>query len=112
MSDLFTYKNYSGTVEYSVEDECLYGRVVGLKSLISYEGYSVREVRQDFERAIDEYLQDCKQRKVEPEQPFKGSFNVRISPELHRKIALYAIQHEQSLNSVVEEAIDYMIKQR
>ncbi len=110
MSNLLAYKNYNGTVEYSDEDECLYGKVVGLKSLISYEGHSIKELRQDFERAVEEYLTDCKQRKIQPEQPFKGSFNVRISPKLHREIALYALHHDQSLNSVVEEALDYMIQ--
>ncbi len=75
MSNLLAYKNYNGTVEYSDEDECLYGKVVGLKSLISYEGHSIKELRQDFERAVEEYLTDCKQRKIQPEQPFKGSFN-------------------------------------
>ncbi len=87
------------------------GKVVGLKSLISYEGNSVQELKQDFENAIDVYLEECKQRNVEPEQPYKGSFNVRINPDLHRRLALYAMQHNQSLNSAVEEAIEYMVKQ-
>ncbi len=113
MSSLLMYKNYNGTVEYSADDECLFGKVIGLKSLISYEGNSVHELKQDFEEAIDRYFEDCAQRNIAPEQPFKGSFNVRISPELHRGIALYAIQHGQSLNSVVEEAIStFEYKQR
>ena len=109
MSSLLSYKNYNGTVEYSQEDECLYGKVIGIKSLISYEGSSVQELKHSFETAIDEYLADCKERGVVPEVPYKGSFNVRISPELHRMIALYAIQNGKSLNSVVEEAIGKMI---
>ena len=53
----------------------------------------------DFQNVIDEYLDDCKKRKVEPEQPYKGTFNVRISPELHRNIAVYAIEHGKTLNT-------------
>lgn len=109
MSSLLSYKNYNGSVEYSEEDECLFGKVIGLKSLISYEGNSVQELKQEFENAIDEYLVDCKERGVEPEQPYKGSFNVRISPELHRSIAIYAMQHGKTLNSAVEEAIGKMV---
>lgn len=109
MSSLLSYKNYNGSVEYSEEDECLFGKVIGLKSLISYEGNSVQELKQEFENAIDEYLADCKERGVEPEQPYKGSFNVRISPELHRSIAIYAMQHGKTLNSAVEEAIGKMV---
>jgi len=59
---------------------------------------------------IDEYLADCKERNIEPEQPYKGTFNVRISPELHRNIAVYAIEHGKSLNAAVEEAIGNMVR--
>ena len=109
MSNLLSYKNYNGTVEYSREDECLFGKVIGIKSLLSYEGQSVQELEQDFKTVIDEYLEDCKERNIEPEQPYKGTFNVRISPELHRTIAVYAIEHGKSLNAAVEEAIGKML---
>lgn len=109
MSNLLAYKNYNGTVEYSKEDSCLYGKVIGIKSLLSYEGDSVKELEQDFKSVIDAYLEDCKNRNVEPEQPYKGTFNVRINPELHRNIAIYAIEHGKSLNAVVEEAIGNMV---
>lgn len=105
MSSLLSYKNYNGTVEYSSEDNCLFGKVIGLKSLLSYEGNSVQELEQDFHAVIDEYLEDCKERNVQPEQPYKGSFNVRISPELHRNIAAYALEYGKTLNAAVEEAI-------
>lgn len=105
MSNLLSYKNYNGTVEYSKEDKCLFGKVVGLKSLLSYEGNSVQELEEDFQNVIDEYLNDCDERNVEPEQPYKGSFNVRINPELHRVVAIYAMEHGKSLNAAVEEAL-------
>ena len=75
MSNLLSYKNYNGTVEYSREDECLLAKVIGIKSLLSYEGQSVQELEQDFKTVIDEYLEDCKERNIEPEQPYKGTFN-------------------------------------
>lgn len=109
MSNLLSYKNYNGTVEYSKEENCLFGKVIGIKSLLSYEGNSVKELEQDFQNTIDEYLMDCKERDVEPELPYKGTFNVRISPELHRNIAVYAIEHGKSLNAAVEEAIGNMV---
>lgn len=109
MSNLLSYKNYNGTVEYSKEDECLFGKVVGIKSLLSYEGNSVQELEKDFKNVIDEYIKDCEERGVQPEQPYKGTFNVRISPELHRSIAVYAIEHGKSLNAAVEEAIEKVV---
>lgn len=109
MSNLLSYKNYNGSVEYSEEDECLFGKVIGIKSLISYEGNSIQELKQDFQNAIDEYLLDCEERNVQPEKAYRGSFNVRINPDLHRSIALYAIKHGKSLNSAVEEAIKSLV---
>lgn len=110
MSDLLSYKNYNGTVEYSREDDCLFGKVIGLRSLLSYEGNSVRELEEGFRQVIDEYLDDCEVRGVSPEQPYKGTFNIRISPELHRTVAVYAIEHKKTLNSVVEEAISKLVQ--
>ena len=110
MSNLLSYKNYNGTIEYSREDRCLFGKVIGIKSLLSYEGASVKELEEDFKDVIDGYLADCQERNIEPEQPYKGTFNVRISPELHRNIAIYAIEHGKSLNAAVEEAIGNMVR--
>lgn len=109
MNNLLAYRNYNGTVEYSKEDRCLFGKVIGIKSLLSYEGDSVKELEENFQKVIDDYLEDCRERNVEPEQAYKGTFNVRISPELHRNIAVYAFEHGKSLNAAVEEAIGNMV---
>ena len=64
-----TYQNYHGTVEYSKEDDCFFGKVKDIKSLLSYEGYSVDELEVDFHRVIDEYLADCEELGVTQERP-------------------------------------------
>ena len=99
------YIGYTGTIEYSKEDGLLYGKVLGIRGLISYEGITGKELEADFIAAIDSYIADCKQDSVAPEKPFKGSFNVRISPKLHRKAALLAMEDKMSLNSFVAESI-------
>jgi predicted HicB family RNase H-like nuclease len=109
VSNLLSYKNYNGTVEYSKEDGCLFGKVVGIKSLLSYEGDSIQELEKDFQTVVDEYIADCEGRGLQPEQPYKGTFNVRISPELHRTVAIYAMEHGKTLNAAVEEAIGKMV---
>ena len=105
MIGMLNYKDYSGTVEYSTSDNVLFGKVLGIKGLISYEGDNVHALRKDFESAIDDYLAECAEDGVEPQKPYRGSFNVRISPELHRTLALYSASHGQTLNSTVEEAL-------
>ena len=105
MNNLLEYKDYFGTVEYSAEDNVLYGKVVGIKGLVSYEGNSVEELRTDFEAAVDDYLEMCNERGIEPQKTYKGNFNVRISPSLHKTLAMYALSHNRSLNATVEDAI-------
>jgi len=99
------YKGYTGSIEYSKEDNLLFGKVLGINGLISYEGKTGNELEADFKEAIDTYLADCKSDGVAPEKPFKGSFNVRISPVLHQKAALLAMEDKMSLNNFVTESI-------
>lgn len=99
------YKGYSGSIEYSEEDGLLFGQVLGIRGLISYEGETGKELEKDFKEAIDIYLADCKAAGRKPEKPFKGSFNVRIPSKLHQKAALLAIETKVSLNNFVAESI-------
>jgi predicted HicB family RNase H-like nuclease len=109
MSDVFEYKGYSGTIEYSAADKILHGKVLGIRSLLSYEGNSLDSLRNDFEDVINDYLITCAEDGTEPEKPYKGSFNVRVSPELHRSLALYSSSRGQTLNATVEEAIKHLV---
>lgn len=105
MKNTIEYKGYVGSVEFSEEDEVFFGKVMGIRSLISYEGTNAKELIADFHGAVDDYLEFCKNEGKEPETAYKGSFNVRIAPELHKKAAIYALSHDISLNSFVEKAI-------
>ncbi len=105
MNNTMEYKGYLGSVEFSPKDNLLFGKVQGIRSLISYEGSSVEELLRDFHGAVDDYLSGCEQEGTEPEQAYKGSFNVRLGSDLHRRAVVYALSHGQSLNSLVEEAV-------
>ncbi len=99
------YKGYTGSIEYSEEDNLLFGKVLGIQGLISYEGQTGQELEKDFKEAIDSYLTGCKDGNKTPEKPFKGNFNVRIPSNLHEKAALLAMENKTSLNSFVTESI-------
>ncbi len=105
MNNTIEYKNYVGSVEFSEKDCVFFGKVLGIHSLISYEGSTAKELIDDFHNAVDTYLEECKQTGKNPEKSYKGSFNVRVSPELHKNAALYALTHNISLNTFVEESI-------
>jgi predicted HicB family RNase H-like nuclease len=103
------YKGYTGSIEYSPEDDLLYGKVLGIRGLISFEGETGKLLEEDFRGAIDSYLADCKTEGKTAEKPFKGSFNVRIPATLHQRAALLAMESKVSLNSFVAEAIRFWV---
>ena len=106
MNKTVEYKGYTGSVEFSQEDRVFYGRILGIRALVSYEGTDAEELLADLKASVDDYLASCEESGVEPERPFKGSFNVRISPELHMQAALAAIHENISLNSFVARSIE------
>lgn len=103
---LLKHKGYTGSVEYSEEDNCLFGKVLGLeKSCISYEGESVDELREDFKAAVDDYILSCKERGVQPEEPFCGKVIVTMAPALHSKLATAAAEVGTSISDYVNRAV-------
>ena len=105
MNNTIEYKGYVGSVEFSEEDALFFGKVMGIRALISYEGENAHELIEDFHGAVDDYLQMCAAEGIEPEKAYKGSFNIRISPELHKQAAITATAQQISLNSFVENSI-------
>ena len=100
------YKGYIGTVEYSEEDNCLFGKVQGLhKIAITYDGDSLADLEADFKAGVDDYLHKCEERGVEPVKPYSGSLNVRLTPDLHGKVAAIAQQLGISINAVIKNAL-------
>lgn len=110
MNNTMEYKGYVGSVEFSEEDCIFYGKVLGIRGLISYEGTNAQELVADFHGAVDDYLQLCAAQHTEPEKAYKGSFNVRVSPELHKQAAVCAIAGRMSLNSFVETALQTFVE--
>lgn len=110
MNNCMVYKDYVGSVEFSEEDEVLFGKVQGIRSLLSYEGKDVKSLIADFHKCVDEYLEMCEDKNIFPELSYKGSFNIRISPDLHRRIALLALNNRISINKAIEEAIAAAVK--
>ncbi len=105
MNNTMEYKGYVGTVEFSEADSVFFGKVMGIRALISYEGTTAKELVTDFHSAVDDYLALCEAEQMEPEKAYKGSFNVRVSPELHKQAVIYASSKQMSLNNFVETAM-------
>jgi len=106
MKDMMEYKGYYGSVHFDEEEKTFYGKVEFVKALISYEATTAKKFRKAFENAVDDYLDLCRERNAEPEKPFKGTFNVRLLPELHRRAVLTAKRKGLTLNKFVAEALE------
>ncbi len=112
MKNTMEYKGYIGSVEFSEIDGLFFGKVQGIRSLISYEGATASELVEDFHGAVDDYLALCEEEGEQPEIAYKGSLNVRLGQELHRNAAIYAIAHQQTLNSFIESAVREKLSQQ
>ena len=99
------YKGYIGATEVDEEAGIIFGRVLGLRDVITFQGETVGEARRSFEESVDFYLKTCADRGEAPEKPFSGKFVVRVEPELHRALARAAEESKQSMNAVVEQAL-------
>lgn len=106
MSDLLEYKGFLGSIGFSAEDNSLIGEVLFIEGKIVYSGSSVDEVVEAFQDAVNDYLEMCAELAIDPQKPLKGSFNVRVSPGLHRQAAIEARKLNISLNSFVASAIE------
>lgn len=109
--DYLEYKGYKGSVEYSKEDNCLFGKVQGLsKELITYEGQTLEELRKDFEEGVDSYLAFCKEEGVAPAKPYSGKLNLRMSSELHSRVAAIVAATGTTINDFINKAIKNELK--
>ena len=77
------YKGYEATIEFEEEDRLFIGKVINTRDVIVFDGLSVTELEESFHAVIDEYLADCAELGKQPNKPFSGKFNLRISPDLH-----------------------------
>lgn len=111
MSNEFSYKDYSGSCESSIEDECLIGRILFIDDLITYEGNTILELKASFEAAVDRYLEYCASTGRPANKAYSGNFNVRVSKDIHKTAAQCAQRDGISLNQFVGRALEKEVKQ-
>jgi len=86
MANTIDYKGYIGSIEYSPDDKCFFGKLEMIDDLVTFEANNAKELEANFQNAVDEYLETCKRLDREPQKVYKGVFNVRIEPELQKRI--------------------------
>lgn len=106
-----TYKSYTGTIDASIEDGCLHGKLLFIDDIITYEGNTVDDIKASFEETVDRYLAYCKETGKPANKPYSGTFNVRVGQELHRKAVEVACQSGIKLNDFVTQSIQAAVEQ-
>jgi len=101
-----SYKDYIGSISFSSEDEVFYGKIEHINDLITFQSDNAHTLKRAFEEAVDDYIAFCNEKSVEPQKPFKGSFNIRVKPYLHKLAYQKAIQSGMSLNKFIETTLE------
>lgn len=102
---MLTYKGYTGKIEVDTDSRMFHGSVLDVKDVIAYHGSSYEELEQDFQGAIDDYLEYCQELGENPDKPFSGKLMFRTNPETHRQIFLASQHAGKSINAWIEEVL-------
>lgn len=100
------YKGFIGSVDFSEEDNVFFGKIEGIDGLVNYEGTSVEELKSAFHEAVNDYLVYCKEEGIVPHKSYSGALNIRISPDIHRQIAVLATKAGVSINAFIKQALN------
>ena len=102
-----TYKGYTARIEFDERDHIFVGRILGIRSIISFHGESVAELKTEFEMAIKDHLADCKKRGMTPQKPASGKLLLRVPPEVHGRAMVAAQATGKSLNQWATEVLQH-----
>lgn len=105
MKSIMEYKGYCTKIEFDADAKLLHGKIEGINDLVTFECEDASQIEAEFHNAVDDYLAFCEEVGKQPEKEYRGLFNVRIKPELHRRIAAEAVKHNMTMNALVEQAI-------
>ena len=108
--NILTYKGYQGSFEYDPEADIFHGDVLHLADVITFQGRSIDELKTAMADSIEVYLEYCAKKGREHEKPFSGTFNVRLQPEVHQRIAMMAARDGVSLNKWVAKTLEKAVK--
>ena len=107
--NVLEYKGYYSAIAYDAEEQVLHGKIEMINDLVTFEADRATEIEKAFREVVDGYLKMCEELSREPQKPYKGLFNVRTSPDLHKKAAIEALKAGMSLNQFVNVAIQNLV---
>jgi len=100
-----TYKGYSAKVSIDEDKGVLYGEVLGINDVVTFQAGNVGDLIKEFHDSVDDYLDFCRQRGEAPDKPYSGRIVLRMDPEIHRKLAIRSKQKNKSINDLIVSAV-------
>ena len=104
-----TLGGYSAKIEYDADLDVFRGEILGLNGGADFYGKNPKELRAEFRKSLQVYLDVCREKGMDPRRSYSGKFNLRISPELHEKLAIVAQAEGKSINAVAQEALQQRV---
>ncbi|PLX50673.1 MAG: toxin-antitoxin system HicB family antitoxin [Desulfobulbaceae bacterium] len=106
MKNALSHKGYTARVEFDSEDHIFFGRIVGIRDIVTFHGETVNELESSFKEAVDHYLETCAELGKKPNKPYSGTLTLRLNPEIHAEIATAAAVGGKSINKWVADTLD------
>lgn len=103
--NVMTVDGYNAKIEYDPEMDMFRGEILGLTGGADFYGKTPQELRAEFTNSLAIFLEVCKEKGIEPRRNYSGKFNLRISPELHERLAIAAQAEGKSINTLAQEAL-------
>ena len=103
--NVMSIDGYHAKIEYDPELDLFRGEILGLSGGADFYGKNPKELRTEFKKSLEVFLQVCKEKGIEPRRHFSGKFNLRITPELHEQLAIAAQAEGKSINTLAQEAL-------
>jgi predicted HicB family RNase H-like nuclease len=102
--------NYRAKIEYDAELDLFRGEILGLNGSADFYGHTPEELRKEFRKSLEVFLEVCHEKGIEPRRRYSGRFNLRIPPELHERLAILAEAEGKSLNALAQEALQMVVQ--
>ena len=103
--NVMTVDGYHARIDYDADLDLFRGEILGLNGGADFYGKDLQQLRAEFEKSLRVFLDVCSEQGIEPRRHFSGKFNLRISPEIHAKLAITAQARGKSINTLVQEAL-------
>ena len=108
--NVMTVDGFNAKIEYDAETDLFRGEILGLNGGADFYGKNPKELRTEFKKSLEVFLEVCQEKGIEPRRSYSGKFNLRIPPELHEKLAIVAQAEGKSINTLAQEALEQRVE--